>query len=196
MKTLDEFDPCPASDLHSPGVRAASQAEACIALYLRDIADAFAAKGYLAAAPDLFWRSVPGPLKRDDPRSRPRGQPRLEKIKAGEQDLADTLAKIGQKFEAFEAEHSNMQALAQIGGVVNSSLELDEVLRIVMDNIVRLTKAERGFLMLRNDKGEMVTFTATVQNKGRAPLDARYVWTMDGKPFEMGALPKLKPRQS
>lgn len=61
---------------------------------LRDIADAFAAKGYLAAAPDLFWRSVPGPLKRDDPRSRPRGQPRLEKIKAGEQDLADTLAML------------------------------------------------------------------------------------------------------
>ena len=61
---------------------------------LRAIADEFAAKGYLAAAPDLFWRSVPGPLKRDDPRSRPRGQPRLEKIKAGEQDLADTLAML------------------------------------------------------------------------------------------------------
>ena len=26
-----------------------------------------------------------------------------------------------------------------------------------MDNIVRLTKAERGFLMLRDEKGEMVT---------------------------------------
>jgi carboxymethylenebutenolidase len=61
---------------------------------LRAIADEFAAKGYLAAAPDLFWRSVPGPLKRDDPRSRPRGQPRLEKIKAGEQDLIDTLAML------------------------------------------------------------------------------------------------------
>jgi PAS domain S-box-containing protein len=49
-----------------------------------------------------------------------------------------------------------MLALANIGQVVNSSLELDEVLRIVMDNIVRLTKAERGFLMLRDEKGEMV----------------------------------------
>ena len=47
-------------------------------------------------------------------------------------NLADTLAKIGQKFEAFEAEHSNMQALAQIGGVVNSSLELDEVLQQIL----------------------------------------------------------------
>jgi len=61
---------------------------------MRDLADAFAGRGYLAAAPDLFWRSVPGPLPRDDPRSRPRGQPRLEKIKAGEQDLVDTLAML------------------------------------------------------------------------------------------------------
>jgi carboxymethylenebutenolidase len=54
---------------------------------LRGIVDEFAAKGYLAAAPDLFWRTVPGPLPHDDPRSRPRGQPRLEKIKEGEADL-------------------------------------------------------------------------------------------------------------
>jgi carboxymethylenebutenolidase len=58
---------------------------------LRGIADEFAARGYIAAAPDLFWRTVPGPLGRDDPRSAPRGQPRLEKIKSGERDLADVL---------------------------------------------------------------------------------------------------------
>jgi adenylate cyclase len=73
------------------------------------------------------------------------------------QYLEVTLAHISEKIEAFQHEHSNMLALANIGQVVNSSLELDEVLRIVMDNIVRLTKAERGFLMLRNDRGEMVT---------------------------------------
>ena len=58
---------------------------------LRSIADEFAARGYLAAAPDLFWRTTPGPLTREDPRSAPRGQPRLEKIRTGEQDLKDVL---------------------------------------------------------------------------------------------------------
>ncbi|MGB6536317.1 MAG: dienelactone hydrolase family protein [Xanthobacteraceae bacterium] len=55
------------------------------------IADEFAAAGFIAAAPDLFWRTVPGPLLHEDPRTRPRGQPRLQKIKTGEADMADTL---------------------------------------------------------------------------------------------------------
>ena len=58
---------------------------------LRGIADEFGSRGYIAAAPDLFWRTLPGPLARDDPRTTPRGQPRPEKIKTGERDLADML---------------------------------------------------------------------------------------------------------
>ncbi len=61
---------------------------------IRAIADEFASLGFIAAAPDLFWRSVPGPLAREDPRSKPRGQPRLEKIRAGEADMKDTLAEV------------------------------------------------------------------------------------------------------
>lgn len=61
---------------------------------MRAIADQFAARGYIAAAPDLFWRSVPGPLGRDDERTKTRSQPRLEKIRAGEADMADTLAEV------------------------------------------------------------------------------------------------------
>ena len=59
---------------------------------VRAIADEFATRGAIAAAPDLFWRSIPGPLARDDDRTKERSQPRLAKIKAGEADLADTLA--------------------------------------------------------------------------------------------------------
>jgi adenylate cyclase len=71
--------------------------------------------------------------------------------------LEITLGHISEKIESFQREHNNLLALADIGQVINSSLELDEVLTIVMDNIVRLTKAERGFLMLRDEKGVMVT---------------------------------------
>lgn len=73
------------------------------------------------------------------------------------QFLQSSLGALGGKMETFQREHGNMLALVEMGQVINSSLELDEVLRIVMDNIVRLTKAERGFLMLRNEAGEMTT---------------------------------------
>ena len=61
---------------------------------VRAIADTFASHGYIAAAPDLFSRSVPGPLARGDDRSKTRSQPRGEKIAAGEADMADTLNEV------------------------------------------------------------------------------------------------------
>lgn len=58
------------------------------------IANEFASRGFIAAAPDLFWRTVPGPLPREDKRAAERSQPRLPRIKAGEADMADTLAHL------------------------------------------------------------------------------------------------------
>ncbi len=60
-----------------------------------------------------------------------------------------SLAKVGQTVKRVYEDRSNLQALNEISQVVNSSLDINEVLRIVMDTIVRLTNAERGFLMLR-----------------------------------------------
>ena len=74
---------------------------------IRALAEEFASHGYIAAAPDLFWRSVPGPLARDDDRTKTRSQPRLEKIKAGEADLADTLAEV-RKLPQFNGKAATM----------------------------------------------------------------------------------------
>ena len=63
---------------------------------VRGIADAFADAGYIAAAPDLFWRTIPGPLPREDKRSAERSQPRLPVIATGETDMADTLLAVRQ----------------------------------------------------------------------------------------------------
>ncbi|MEJ2511744.1 MAG: adenylate/guanylate cyclase domain-containing protein [Anaerolineales bacterium] len=72
-------------------------------------------------------------------------------------DLADQLREASQKVTQETAGKNNLIALTKISQVINSSLDPDEVLRIVMDTIVRLTKAERGFLMLRDEDGELVT---------------------------------------
>jgi carboxymethylenebutenolidase len=89
-----EFDcylAMPETDVPSPAMVLASAIHGVDA-DIRAIADEFAADGYIAAAPDLFWRTVPGPLPRSDERSKSRAQPRLERIKTGERDLVDTLA--------------------------------------------------------------------------------------------------------
>ena len=61
---------------------------------VRQIADELASHGYIVAAPDLFWRSIPGPLGRDDNRTKERSQPRHQRIREGETDMTDTLAEL------------------------------------------------------------------------------------------------------
>jgi len=64
---------------------------------LRATADRFAEAGFLVAAPDLFWRTDPGPMPRTEEgakRAAARAQPRAECIFRGIQDIADTAAML------------------------------------------------------------------------------------------------------
>ncbi len=65
------------------------------------------------------------------------------------------LSSLDKKIEEDEHERRNLQALAEIGRVVNSSLDLERVLHEVMDTIIQLTGAKRAFLMQRNNQGDM-----------------------------------------
>lgn len=92
--TFDCYLAMPASDNPTPAVVLACSIDG-VDEDLQQIADEFAAAGYIAAAPDLFWRTVPGPLPSGDPRAHERSLPRLEKIALNERDLVDTRAFLG-----------------------------------------------------------------------------------------------------
>jgi putative nucleotidyltransferase with HDIG domain len=55
----------------------------------------------------------------------------------------------------FKTHRERIGALAGIGSVINSSLGLERVLVEVMDALIVLMKAERGFLMLRDADGQL-----------------------------------------
>lgn len=74
--------------------------------------------------------------------------------------LAQTLKRVGEKITEQELERQDLLALTDISQVINSSLDLNTVLQIVMDTIIRLTGAERGFLMLRDENEELQIRTA------------------------------------
>lgn len=64
---------------------------------VRKNCDDLAARGFVAAAPDLFWRGDKGPMDRSEEggrRARERAQPRGPLIEAGVQDLADVMAVV------------------------------------------------------------------------------------------------------
>ena len=101
--------------------------------------------------------------------------------------LETILGQLSKKMEAFETEHSNLLELAGIGQVVNSTLETDSVLQIVMDTIVRLTRAERGFLMLRDEHGKMTTRIArNWEQESINPNEFAISRTVMQKVFETG----------
>jgi putative nucleotidyltransferase with HDIG domain len=63
---------------------------------------------------------------------------------------------VTQALENVQHEASDqLKALMGIGSVINSSLSKDRVLEEVMDSLIALMHAERGFLMLRGENGEL-----------------------------------------
>ncbi|MCK4977597.1 MAG: hypothetical protein KAS36_11760 [Anaerolineales bacterium] len=74
--------------------------------------------------------------------------------------VSENLSQLNDQITQIEDKNNKLQALITIDQVINSSLEFKDVLRIVMDTIVALIKAERGFLMLRNRHGKLRTYIA------------------------------------
>jgi PAS domain S-box-containing protein len=67
-----------------------------------------------------------------------------------------TLDSLSRSVEGQDKERRQMRALQDVSAAINSSLDQAEVLNMVMDSIIQLIGAERGFLMLHDpDTGEL-----------------------------------------
>jgi adenylate cyclase len=70
--------------------------------------------------------------------------------------LDASLRDLDQSLAIHLREHENLTALYNVSQIVNSTLDLSEVLNVTIDLIIQVTGAERGFLMLIDeDNGEL-----------------------------------------
>jgi len=59
----------------------------------------------------------------------------------------------------------HLTTLAEINQAINASLDLDAVMDTVLDRVIEVVKAQRGFLMLRDDAGQMRVQVARGMNR-------------------------------
>jgi len=89
-------------------------------------------------------------------------------VEDGLKHLCGSLQVLADSVESMDQERRNLRSLADVAKVVNSSLDLPTVLNEVIDTVIRLTGAERAFLMLQTEGGGLETVVA--RNWERASL--------------------------
>lgn len=70
----------------------------------------------------------------------------------------------------LERKRNELETLYEIARVLNSTLEFDKVLRLVMDEVIDVVKAERGFLVLVNPVTGQLEFTIA-RDKEKRTID-------------------------
>src|SRR6476661_6494690 len=68
---------------------------------------------------------------------------------------------IAQAAESRRQEASYLRTLYEVGKAINSTLNLRDVLNLVMDKVIEMTQAERGYVVLRDESnGELTVAVA------------------------------------
>ncbi len=82
-----------------------------------------------------------------------------------------TLGDMGGRVRELQSDLEAYKNLARTAALINSSLELDQVLNEVMDTVISLTNAERGYLVLvQPESGGELAFKVA-RNIGRETLE-------------------------
>ena len=67
----------------------------------------------------------------------------------------------------LKQQRNELETLYEIARVLNSTLDLDSVLQLVMDQVIHVVNAERGFLMLKDRSTEALQFTIARDKQAR-----------------------------
>ncbi len=73
--------------------------------------------------------------------------------------LANSIIDLKQQRNELTKQRNELEVLYEIARTLNSTLEFDEVLRLVMDQVIAFVNAERGFLMLVNPTTNELEFS-------------------------------------
>jgi len=84
--------------------------------------------------------------------------------------FGNSLAQLSTDMAAVEKEHDQLRALSKVGAVINSTLDPSEVLNRVIDEVIEITGAERGYLVLRDEETGQLEFTVA-RNLDRETLN-------------------------
>ncbi|NWG17463.1 MAG: GAF domain-containing protein [Chloroflexi bacterium] len=102
----------------------------------------------------------------------------------------ESFASLLDRVEAEHRQHkkeSRFQALYDVSRLLGSSLDLQVVLDLVMDAIIQLTAAERGFLMLRDDDGGLTVKAArNLDQRTLSSEDFKYSRTIANQVLDGG----------
>ncbi len=77
---------------------------------------------------------------------------------------------ISNSINVLKRERNELETLYDIAKMLNSTLEFDEVLRLVMEQVISFVNAERGFLALINPETNEIDFTIALDKEGQ-PID-------------------------
>ncbi len=94
------------------------------------------------------------------------GDLRLAQIGERLRQLDQTVQNSQDSIGTLQREREMLASLYHISQVLNSTLELESVLSRVMDRVIEVVKADRGFLMLYNEAAHRLEFTIARNKRG------------------------------
>ncbi len=91
------------------------------------------------------------------------------------QKMRTDIEGLGTNIEDAQTELQRLRALGENAELINSTLDLGDVLNAVMDTVIRLTGAERGYLMLRNEVTKEMEFAVARNIEQRSLAEGEFI---------------------